>query len=94
MEKIKTNTQRMIHERIKDAVSMFDSQAEVYLFGPGTYNQGEWVDVYVNSNKLNRQTKELIRKKIKEEYMINIDLVCILHDEKSLANMKAIGMKI
>ena len=94
MEIIKMNTQQMKHERIKDAVYMFDSQAEVYLFGLGTHTPDEWVDVYVNSKKLNLKTKELIRKKIKEEYMINIDLVCILHDERSLENMKAIGMKI
>lgn len=84
----------MKHELIKNAVSLYDSQAEVYLFGPGTHNQAEWVDVYVNSKKLSIQTKELIRKKIKEEYLINIDLVCLIHNEESLENMKAIGIKI
>lgn len=79
---------------IVQTVCVFDCHAEIFLFGLGVKYLGLSVDLYIKSEEIDIQTRELIKLQLSKYLRLNIDMVCELKDDTTLMNMRKIGMCI
>lgn len=94
MHKINQILQRNQVDWIIQTVCVFDCHAEIFLFGLGVKYPELPVDLYIKSEEIDIQTRELIKLQLSKYLRLNIDIVCELKDENTLKNMRKIGMGI
>lgn len=83
------------HELIHDVVAMFDTEAQVILFGPGATLSGRTVDVYIKSNRIDHQLRKRIHSILIQQYHLNnIDRICEANNAKGFQVMQSIGIMI
>jgi hypothetical protein len=81
-------------ELIIEEILQYDSNAKVTLFGPGVYQFGKSMDVYIYSHQLTEVQKSLIKEKLVNNYRLNIDFICILRDEIQKDIINKIGHQV
>lgn len=94
MHKINRIFQQNQVDWIVQTVCVFDCHAEIFLFGLGVKYPGLPVDLYIRSEEIDIQTRELIKLQLSKYLRLNIDMVCELKNDITLMNMRKIGMYI
>ena len=83
------------HDRIKRTVHSFDPNAQVYLFGPGTTNPGQAIDLYIKSKLIDADTRAAIKERLNRQlFMHHVEMVCGVKEYSKEIQLRVLGVEI
>lgn len=83
------------HELIAEVIHSFDPNADIYLFGPGVSKPGKSIDIYINSQLIDKSCRNSILQILTNKFHLsNLDLVCGIPNSKTARTMETIAFKI